>query len=62
MSANVQALFFGLACAIFVFAFIISLVKPPPDPANRVVSLDWKALGLAVWVFVPFIIALRAGA
>lgn len=58
MSSGLQALFFGIAIAIFVLAFLISLVKAPPE--NRFVELDFTAAGLAVAFFVFFMLALDA--
>lgn len=58
MSSDMQALFFGLALAMFAVAVIISLIQS--DANNRITGLNWTALGLAFWVFVPFILALRS--
>lgn len=58
MDPQTQAIFFGLALLFFAVAVIVSVVRA--NPPDRFVSLDWTALGLAFWVFVPLVIALRA--
>lgn len=45
MDPSTQAVFFGIALVLFVFAFIVSIVRA--NPANRLLELDWVALGLA---------------
>lgn len=58
MSTEAQALFFGLACLAFLVACIVSVIQA--DPPNRFTAFNWTALGLLLFVFVPFVIALRA--
>lgn len=57
MSSEAQALFFGLALAMFAIAVIVSLVQ---TDGFKFSSFNFTALGLAFWVFVPFLIALRS--
>lgn len=58
MDTGAQALFFGLACLAFLLACIISVIKAPPE--DRLTAFNWTALGLLLFVFVPFVIALRS--
>lgn len=57
MSTEVQAFFYGLACLAFLVAVIVSLVQ---TDGFKFSAFNWTALGLLLFVFVPFVVALRA--